>query len=184
MSIRILLADDHRIMRDGLRSLLKGEPDMEVIAESDNGRATVKLARELAPHVVIMDITMPELNGIEATRRILEHCPTTQVVVLSLHSDRRLVTGALKAGASAYLLKDCAFEELTGAIRAVVANQTYLCPGITRIVIEDYLRHSQAPNSSAFSALTPREREVAQLLSEGKTTKQIALFLSISVKTV
>ena len=135
MSIRILLADDHRIMRDGLRSLLKGEPDM-------------------------------------------------QVVVLSLHSDRRLVTSALKAGASAYLLKDCAFEELTGAIRAVVANQTYLSPGITSIVIEDYVRHSQAPDSSAFSALTARQREVAQLLSEGKTTKQIALCLNISVKTV
>jgi DNA-binding NarL/FixJ family response regulator len=147
-TIRIILADDHQIVRQGLRILLEAEPDMEIIAEADNGRKVLKLAQELIPDVIIMDLSMPELNGIEAT------------------------------------LKDCALEELVKAIRAVVNHKTYLSPGVSDIVIRDFVTGWQTTTSSAFAVLSPREREVLQLMAEGRTTNQIADGLCVSVKTV
>jgi two-component system response regulator NreC len=183
--IKILVADDHKIVRQGLRTLLAEEPDMEVVAEADNGRKTLQLARELAPQVVIMDISMPDLNGIEATRQILAELPGTKVIALSMHSDSLFVFNMLKAGASGYLLKDCALEQLVTAIRTVMARRTYLSPGISDILIKDFVQcTSTAHVSSAFSLLTPREREVLQLLAEGKSTAQIASCLYVSMKTV
>ncbi|MDI6852896.1 MAG: response regulator transcription factor [Deltaproteobacteria bacterium] len=184
MSIRIIIADDHQIVRQGLSTLLAKEPDMEVVAEAENGRKVVQLAKELSPHIVIMDVNMPDLNGIEATRQILHASPAIKVIALSMHTDRRFVVNMLKAGASGYLLKDCAFEELSHAIRLVMANKTYLSPGVSDIVIKDYVQGLSTPGSSAFSVLTAREREVLQLMAEGKTTSQIAEHLHISVKTV
>ena len=184
MSIKILLADDHRIMRSGLRSLLDKEPDMEVVAEAENGRMTVQLARKLSPDVVIMDISMPDLNGIEASRQILSEAPDVKVVALSMHSDEQFVVEMLDAGASGYLLKDCALGELCLAIRAVVANQNYLSPGIASIVIKDYRRELSRAEPPSSPVLTPREREVLQLVAEGNSSKKIASLLYISVKTV
>jgi len=185
MSIRILVADDHKIMREGLCTLLGKEQGIEVVAQAEDGRMTVKLALKLMPHVVIMDITMPDLNGIEATRQILSDLPDAKVIALSMHSDRRFVTRMLEAGASGYLLKDCAFEELTSAIRAVTANQVYLSPAIAGIVVEDYRSYLSMKNSSPSSpSLSAREHEVLQLLAEGKSTREIASSLHISVKTI
>jgi DNA-binding NarL/FixJ family response regulator len=184
MSIRILLADDHKIVRDGLRVLLEKQSGIEVIAEAGDGRSTVQMVRELLPNVVIMDIAMPGMNGIEATRRIIEEVPAVKVIALSMHSDKRFVAEMLKAGASGYLLKDCAFEELDNAIRAVIANRTYLSPKIADIIIKDYTRLFPKTELSVFSILTLREREVLQLLAEGKTTREIASSLNISAKTV
>jgi len=184
MSIKILLADDHKITREGLRLLLEKQPDMDVVAEAEEGRAAVRWARELLPHVVIMDVTMPDLNGMEATRQIVGECPGVKVIALSMHSDNLFVTEMLKSGASGYLLKDCAFEELARAIRAVVGGKTYLSPAISGVVIDDYLHRLSKSDFSDSEVLTDREREVLQLLAEGKSTKQIALKLHISVKTV
>ena len=184
MSIRILLADDHRIMREGLRSVLEKEPDMEVIAEAKDGRMTVKLAEKLSPDVILMDITMPGLNGMDATREILSMVSDVKVVALSMHSDEQFVAGMLNAGASGYLLKDCALEELCRAIRAVVANETYLSPGIASIVVKEYRRGLSRTEFSLSPGLTAREREVVQLVTEGKSSKEIASLLHVSVRTV
>jgi DNA-binding NarL/FixJ family response regulator len=181
---RILLADDHRIMREGLKSLLDDEADMEVVGEAENGRRAIELVDELEPDVVVMDIGMPELNGIEATRRVVLDHPQTKVIALSMHSDRRFMAEILKAGSAGYLLKDGAYEELAGAIRTVVANKMYLSPRIADVVVEDYVRNMPRGEPSAFAALTAREREVLQLLAEGKATKQAAACLHVSVKTV
>ena len=182
--IRIILADDHQIVRQGLRILLEAETDMKVVAEADNGRKVLKLAQELLPDVIIMDLSMPELNGIEATRQILSGAPEVKVIALSMHSDSLFVLNMIKSGASGYLLKDCALEELVKAIRAVVDDKTYLSPGVSDIVIRDFVTGWQTTNSSAFSVLSPREREVLQLMAEGRTTNQIADGLCVSVKTV
>ncbi len=184
MNIKIILADDHKIVRDGLRSLLEKHSGMEVIAEAADGRSALKLVRELKPDVIVMDITMPDLNGIEATRQITSGYPNVKVIALSVHSDKRFVLGMLQAGATGYLLKDCAFEELADAIRAVVEDHTYLSPEISDIVIKDYVCQSFAPNRAATSSLTTREREVLQLMAEGSATKTIASTLNVSVKTV
>ena len=184
MSIRILLADDHKIVRDGLRALIEKQSGMEVIAEAGDGRSTVQMVQELLPNLVIMDIAMPDMNGIEATRQITATAPNVKIVALSMHSDKRFVAEMLKAGASGYLLKDCAFEELDNAIRAVIANRTYLSPKIADIIIKDYTRLFPKTEFSVFSILTLREREVLQLLAEGKTTKEISSSLNISAKTV
>jgi two-component system response regulator NreC len=184
MAIRIILADDHQILRQGLKTLLGKEPDMEVVAEAEDGRKTVTLVREFSPNVVIMDVNMPDLNGIEATRQILSEYPDLKVIALSMHADRRFVINMLKAGAHGYLLKDCAFEELAQAIRLVMANKTYLSPGVAEIVVKDYVHRVTSPSQSAFSVLTAREREVLQLMAEGKSTTMIAELLHISVKTV
>ncbi|MBN2456919.1 MAG: response regulator transcription factor [Sedimentisphaerales bacterium] len=183
-NIRILLAEDHKITRQGLRSLLDNQPDMEVIAEAEDGRTAVRLVRELSPDVVIMDVSMPELNGIEATRQIIGEFGGVKVIALSMHSDSLFVTEMLRSGASGYLLKDCAFEELARAIRAVTAGKVFLSPTISGVVVDDYLHRLTRTESSDSQLLTDREREVLQLLAEGKSTKQIALKLYISVKTV
>jgi len=184
MSYRIVLADDHRLMREGLKTLISGESDLEVVGEAEDGRSAVSLALELLPDVVIMDVAMPHLNGIEATRQILKQAPSVRIIALSMHSDRRFVGEMLKVGASGYLLKDGAFDELVRAIRAVLAGQVYLNPRIASIVVEHHVRRPKAENASVWSVLTAREREVLQLLSEGKTSKLIAAQLHISAKTV
>jgi len=184
MSIKILLADDHKIIRDGLRSLIEKCPEMEVVGEADNGRMTIQLARELEPDVVIMDISMPDLNGIDATHQIIADVPGIKVIALSMHSDKRFVVGMFKAGAAGYLLKDCAFDELEQAVKTVLADHTYLSPKIATVVIKDYVPQVLTEDTSAFSVLSAREREVLQLLAEGKTTKDIASDLFLSVKTI
>lgn len=184
MKIRIIIADDHAIVRNGLRSLIEHELDMEVIAEADNGRDAVRIALELEPDVVIMDIAMPDLNGIEATRQIITALPRIKIIALSMHADKRYVMEMLKAGASGYILKDNAYEELARAIRTVLKNHTYLSPQVTETVIGDYVQLALAANGSVFSLLSAREREVLQLLAEGSSTVQIADCLSIGVKTV
>jgi len=184
MSITILLADDHKITREGLRSLLDKQDDMEVVAEAEDGRTTVSLVRELLPDVVIMDVSMPDLNGMEATRQITGELPNVKIIALSMHSDELFVTEMLKSGASGYLLKDCAFEELERAIRVVVVGQRYLSPCISGVVVNGYLHRLSEADFSSSEVLTDREREVLQLMAEGKSTKQIALKLHISIKTV
>jgi DNA-binding NarL/FixJ family response regulator len=184
VSLKVLIADDHKIIRDGLRSLLSGYPEIQLVAEAEDGRETVELVKELSPQVVVMDIAMPDLNGIEATRQIVAEHPGIKVIALSMHSDKRFVSEMFKAGASAYLLKDCAFEELVTAIRSVIANKNYLSPAISGIVIEDFIRHRAGPDSTVFSVLSNREREVLQLLAEGRNTKEIAAHLDVSIKTV
>jgi two-component system response regulator NreC len=184
MGIRIILADDHTIVRHGLNKLIQQQEDMEVIAQAADGHSTVELTRELSPDMVIMDIGMPDLNGIDATQLIIREFPQIKVIGLSMHSGKKFVIEMLKAGASGYLLKDCALEELTTAIKAVASGKTYLSPSITDVVVENYVRHSKKKESSAFSLLSQREREVLQLMAEGKTTKQIGLKLHISPKTV
>lgn len=184
MEVRIIIADDHKIVRDGLRALLQKQPGMEVVAEAENGRMTVRLARELTPDIAIMDIGMPDLNGIDATRQIVAEVPGIRVIALSMHSDKRFVAEMFKAGASAYLLKDCAFEELAHAVQVVLSGQVYLSPEIAGPVMEDYVRHLGSSTPSGFTTLTAREREVLQLLAEGNSTKQIAAQLHVSVKTI
>jgi two-component system response regulator NreC len=184
MAIRIILADDHQIVRQGLRMLLEAEPDMVVVAEASNGRQVLKQAQELLPDLIIMDITMPELNGIEATRQILSIAPGIKVIALSMNSDSRFVLNMFRSGVSGYLLKECSQGELVKAIRTVFSQKTYLGPGISDIVIKDFLTGWQTTSDSAFSTLTPKEREVLQLLAEGKSTKQIAESLYVSIKTV
>lgn len=184
MSIRILLADDHQLFREGLRSLLEKEPDVKVVAEADNGRAAVELAGELKPDVVTMDISMPDLNGMEATQQMAKQVPGTKVIGLSMYSDRHFVEGMLKAGASGYLLKDCANEEFIRAIRAVAAGQTYLSPAVAGKVTEDYVRLAKGQSLPASKTLSAREREVLQLVAEGWGSKQIAGELGVGVKTV
>jgi len=184
MSIRVLLGDDHRIVREGLRILLEKEPDIEVIGEAEDGHSTVELARKLKPQIVVMDITMPDLNGIEATYEITKEVPGVKVLALSMHVDQRFVEKMLRAGATGYLPKDCAYEELVRAVHTVASNETYLSPTIADMVRRDYLHQRPKADTSVFSILTLREREVLQLMAEGKTTKAIASHLEVSVKTI
>jgi len=184
MSIKVLLVDDHAIIREGLRSLLEKQPEMEVIADTDDGRKAIELVRELLPDIVIMDITMPGLNGIEATRQITAEFPDVKVIALSIHSKRRFVADMLSAGATGYILKECLFDELVQAIKAVAAGGRYLSPRITDVVVSDYVKRLSATAYSPFEALKAREREVLQLVAEGKSTKQIALELHVSTKTI
>jgi two-component system, NarL family, response regulator NreC len=183
-AIRVLIADDHKIIRDGLKTLVEKESEMEVVAEAENGRETIRLAQKHNPNIVIMDVTMPDMNGIEATRKIREENSKIRVIALSMHSDRKYVLGMLEAGASGYLLKDSAFDELVEAIRQAADGRMYLSPRIADVVVKGYL--DKAPGSSCASGpmLTPREREVLQLLAEGMAAKEIATHISVSVKTV
>jgi DNA-binding NarL/FixJ family response regulator len=184
MTIRILLADDHRILREGLRSLLEKEKEMTVVAETEDGRSTVEWAQKLTPDVIVMDVGMDGLNGIDATRRIASLCPDVKVLALSMHRDNQLVGGMLTAGASGYLLKDCAAEELSLAIRAVVAGETYLSPAISKVLVEEYVARLSRRGLSASSALRGEQREILQLLAEGKTSKEIASCLGLSIRSV
>lgn len=184
MSIRIILTDDHAIVREGLSRLLEQEKDMELVAQAKDGYSTLQLVRDLQPDVVVMDIAMPDLNGIEATYRIIREFPKVRVIALSMYSGRKFVSEMLRAGATGYLLKDCAFEELAVAIRTVVAGKAYLSPSISEVVVENYVRNAPQQKDSVYSTLTIREREVLQMLAEGRSTKQIAKRLHISPKTV
>jgi DNA-binding NarL/FixJ family response regulator len=182
-TVRILLADDHKLVRAGIRSLLQRLPDIEVVAEASDGREALRLIEEHRPQIVLMDIAMPELNGLEATRRVAKTFPDVSVIILSIYSDEEHVYQALLAGASGYLLKGAAIEELELAIRAVAQRETYLSPPVSKAVIMEYLRRTSGDPRSA-ERLSPRQTEVLQLIAEGKSMKQIALGLSISVKTV
>ena len=184
MSIKVLLVDDHAIIREGLRSLLEKQPEMKVIADTDDGRKALEFVRDLLPNIVIMDISMPGLNGIEATRQITAEFPAVKVIALSIHSKRRFVADMLSAGATGYILKECLFDELVQAIKAVAAGGRYLSPRITDVVVNDYVKRLSATTESPFEALKAREREVLQLVAEGKSTKQIALELHVSTKTI
>ena len=184
MSIRILLADDHGIIRQGLHTLLEQQSDIKVVGEAEDGRKAVALVRELAPDIVIMDITMPNLNGVDATRRIVEEFPKVKVIALSIHSNKRFVADMLRAGALGYILKECLFDELVQGIRVVAGGNIYLSPRITDVVVDDYKGRLSKTADTPLSILTNREHEVLQLLAEGKSTKQIALELHVSVKTI
>jgi two-component system response regulator NreC len=181
MSVKIVIADDHMIMRDGLRHMLEKEPGLEVVAEAKNGREAVQLVKQLRPDILIMDITMDDLNGMDATRLIMDSELGTRVIALSMHADKRFVAGMFESGAMAYLLKDCAYDELLQAIRQVMSGRTYLCSMISGVVIRDYI---QRMRKNEPSLLSPREKEILQLLAEGSTTKRIADQLQVSIKTV
>ncbi|MBN1818791.1 MAG: response regulator transcription factor [Sedimentisphaerales bacterium] len=183
MTIKILLADDHAILRQGLKRSFESEEGFEVIGEAANGHETVQKVRELSPDIVVMDISMPDLNGIEATRQIRRDFPDTRIIGLSMHSSSRYVREMFRAGAKGYLLKDCPLEELTGAIRTVATGKTFISPSISHMLIDDYANGSKE-EKTAFQTLSQREREVLQLIAEGNTTKQIGLKLHISPKTV
>jgi len=184
MTIKILLADDHKITRAGLKALLENQKNMTVVGEAENGRLAVRLAGELKPDVVVMDINMPELNGIEATRQIVAELPGTKIIALSMYSDKRYVVGMLKAGVSGYLLKNCAFDELVAAISAVMNNQNYMSQKIAGTVMKEYANILETSDNSPASHLSTREREVLQLIAEGMKTKDIADRIHVSIKTV
>jgi len=178
--IRILLADDHAVVRQGFKMILSAQPDMEIVGEAGNGREAVELAEKLRPEVVVMDVSMPELNGIEATRRLASSTPHTRVVALSVHKDSVYVREILRAGARGYLLKESVAGDLVAAVRAVASGEGYLSPAVSSGVLDDYRRHVTNP----IDLLTSREREVLQMLAEGKTNKEIAGVLNLSVYTV
>jgi len=184
IKIKILLADDHKIFRDGLKPLLERQPDIEVVGEADDGLRTIEICRELKPDVIILDITMPGLNGIEVTKRITSDFPHTKIIILSMHSDRRFVLAALKSGASGYLLKESSFQELIDGIRCVMKGHIYLSSQLSSKIIKEFLRLAEQDGSTAFTVLSVREREVLQLLAEGQSNKEIAAKLNISVKTI
>lgn len=184
MSIKILIADDHKLMREGLRSLLDSQPDMKVIAEAGNGLDAIDATQLHKPDIVIMDINMPGLNGIDATKQLLKFNPDVKVLGLSVHCDQQFVIEMLNSGASGYLLKDCALDELALAIRTIVGGSSYLSPAVTGTVLNKYLDKSDRGKVGMLHSLTSREREVLQMIAEGKKTKEIADLLNISIKTV
>lgn len=184
MTIRIVLADDHEIVREGLRSLLEHHTDMEIVAEASDGVSAVEVTTEQQPDVIVMDASMPGLNGIEATRQILHHFPQARIICLSMHSESQFVTAMLESGASGYLLKDCASEELIRAIQAVQAGTIYLSPAIGQVVADHFKPGGEYNEPSAFSILSDKERAVLQLLAEGHSTKAVAQRLNLSVKTI
>jgi two-component system response regulator NreC len=184
-TIRVLLADDHTLIRAGLRMVVDAHPDMSVVGEANDGREAVALVTKLKPDVVVMDVGMPSLNGIEACRQIHAELPDTQVAMLSMHSDEGYVLRALKAGAKAYLLKDSAEADLASAIRAVAAGKSFFSPAVGKVLLEDYMRKLQRTGvEDSYELLTPREREILQLVAEGKSSKEVANLLDLSVYTV
>jgi two-component system response regulator NreC len=183
--IRILIADDHTIIRSGLRLLLEQQSDFTVVAEANDGREAVELVARHKPAVAILDIGMPQLNGIEATRQILAAEPTTQVVILSMHADEGYVLRALKAGARAYILKNATESDLIRAVRTVADGKSFFSPVISKMLLEDYIRQIRDKQvEDSYDLLTPREREILQMLAEGKTNKEVANILHLSVHTV
>lgn len=185
MDITILLADDHSIVRKGLRSVIEGEPDLRVVGEAGNGREAVRLCEQLRPAVAVIDIAMPQLNGIDTTIQILKLHTDTKVIILSMHSDETYVLRALTAGAKAYLLKDSAEADLLPALRAVAQGRTYFSPKVGETLLEDYVRYLRQRNlEDSYDLLTDREREVLQLLAEGKSNKEVANLLGLGLSTV
>jgi DNA-binding NarL/FixJ family response regulator len=182
--VQILLVDDHTVLRDGIRALLEKESDMAVAGEAEDGRTAVRLACQLKPDVVLMDVAMPLLNGLEATRQIIHDCPQVKVLILTMHDNEEYIRLALANGAMGYILKDAPAHELLEAIRAVHRGETVLSPAITRLVIENYLRWGEYQKNRSTDGLSPRESEVLQLIAEGYSSKQIAEILCISIKTV
>jgi two-component system response regulator NreC len=184
METRIILADDHRMFREGLRSLLRDEAGFQLVGEADDGRTAVEMVKTHSADVVVMDLRMPDLNGIDATRACLVANPHVKVIGLSAYGDDKTITEMLRAGASGYVLKESAFEELVAAIHTVLKDKVYLSPSATGALVADYARRPSADTPTAFSFLSPREREVLQLIAEGKATKEAAAQLHVSVKTV
>jgi len=183
--IRVLLADDHGIVRRGLRYLLENSPSFRVVGEAGDGREAVKLAEELTPDVVVMDIAMPNLNGLDATAQIVKKCPATGVIILSMHSDETYLVRALSAGAKGYLLKDSAEADLIRAVEAVSQGRPFFSPAIAETLLEDYMRRLRQQNlKDSYDLLTDREKEVLQLLAEGKANKEVASLLNLSLYTV
>ena len=183
--LRVLLADDHNLMRAGLRMVVDAQEDLTVVGEADNGRDAVEMAKKLKPDVVVMDIGMPSLNGIEAARQLGSALPETQIVMLSMHSDEGYVLRALKAGAKAYLLKDSAEADLVQAIHAAAAGKSFFSPAVGKVLLEDYIRKLKRTGSDdSYEILSPREREILQLVAEGNSSKEIANLLNLSVYTV
>lgn len=178
--IKILVADDHAVVRQGFGRILEAAPNLQVVGEASNGREAVQLAQELRPDLVLMDVSMPELNGVEATRRLKDQSPHVKVLVLSMHKDHVYVREVLRAGASGYLLKDCSEDELVQAVRTVANGEAYLSPGVSGAVLADYRKHVSDP----IDLLSSREREILQMLAEGKTNKEVAVTLNLSVHTV
>ena len=182
---KVLLADDHAVVRKGLRFILEQEPDLQVAGEAADGREAVRLARELSPDVVVMDIAMPQLNGIDATSQIVKQNPRTSVLILSMHNDETYLLRALEAGARGFLLKDTAEEDLVRAVRVAAQGKPFFSPAIAQALLEDYMRNLQQRNQQdSYSLLTDREKEVLQLLAEGRSNKEVAQLLSLSVYTV
>jgi len=184
MELRILLVDDHAILREGLRGLIAQDPETTVVGEAGNGAEAVRLAAELKPDLVIMDLTMPVMSGIDATRVITQRYPQIKVLALSMESDRFFVVEVLKAGATGYLLKDSAFAELMEAVHSVARGETFLPRKITTLLVKEFLQCIPEEISPVYENLTPREREILQLVADGKSTKEIAHHLGISSKTV
>jgi DNA-binding NarL/FixJ family response regulator len=182
---RILLADDHKLMRSGLKALIEQQPDLTVVGEADDGRQAVSLAASLKPDLLVMDIGMPNLNGIEAAHQITQANPATAIVILSMHSDESYVLRALKAGAKGYLLKDSAESDLIRAVHAVAGGKSFFSPAVSKVLLDDYVRKLQRSGAEdAYDLLTPREREILQLIAEGKSNKDVANLLNLSVYTV
>lgn len=184
MGMNVMIVDDHAIVRQGLRALIEKEPDMEVTVEAATGAEAIRLAREAGPDVIVMDISMPDINGIDATRSITKESPGTRVLALSMEADRRFVVEVLKAGANGYVLKDAAFAELATAIRAVAAGETYLPPRVTTLLIKEYLQRIPDEVPATYETLSQREREILQLIADGGNAKEIAFTFGVSVKTV